>query len=130
MTRASGARQPWIAARRRLGHVSSGSALESPDNGFGIETMTATPRQHVERRRERTVVRHGWPGRDHREVVSDDIGNREREHVSTRRERELAALDRGQMLAHGVQLVDVGPLLHQRTGRALLRLERNLRRRQ
>ncbi len=40
---------------------------------------------------------------------------------------EAAALDRREVLAHRVQLVDVRPLFHQETGAALLRLERNAR---
>ena len=92
--------------------------------------MTAAPRQHVERRGKRAVVGHRRSRGDDREIVADDIGHRQREHVPARRERELAALDRGQMLAHGVQLVDVGPLLHERASGPLLRVERNLRRRQ
>ena len=62
---------------------------------------------------ERGGVGHGRSGGNHRQVVADDVGDGQRQHRATRRGRELTTFDRRQVLAHRVQLVDVGALLHQ-----------------
>ena len=50
-------------------------------------------------------------GRDVRRVVAGDIGDDERQHRRARRGGEAAAVDRGEVLAHGIHLPDGGAAL-------------------
>ena len=89
----------------------------APQHGFGVGE-----RRRVGRRR---------AGGDHRWIVARHVGNDQRHDPGGRRRaRQPAALDRGQMLADAVDLIDVGAAPEQRLVQGLLVVERDPRRRQ
>ena len=80
---------------------------------------------------ERRRIGRGRTGGDHRRVVARHVGNDQR-HDPGRggRARQPAALDRRQMLADAVDLIDVGAAPEQRLVQGLLVVERDPRSRQ
>ena len=111
------------------GTVPAAPRCETIDDRRRIERATAAPVRDLERAGERAVVGTVGPTRS---PTDRRRRRRTRASVSTRaarRGRELAALDRRQMLADGVELVDVCALLHQRPRGVLLVLECECRRR-
>ena len=118
-------RQPRIARRRRLGHLTRGTGLEARDDRFGKHRSAAPPVQNRERLRVGAFVRDGRARGNHREVVANDVRKRQRVGVRRRGRRQKPPLDGGHVLAHGVQLVDVRARLEQPPDRVLLVLERD-----
>ena len=110
---------------RRLRHVAGGAAHETIDDGVGIDRATAASRP-ARRARRRTCCRRRTVGPD---AITDRSSPTTSDTASVSTvpapRRELSALDRRQMLAHGVQLVDVRALLHQRRAVCCFAVERN-----
>ena len=112
--------------------------------GLGVSDLPSSrTRLHRGRRNDAVALQHGLgvgerrrvrrrrTGGDHRRVVARHVGNDQRHDPGRRgRARQPAALDRGQMLADAVDLIDVGAAPEQRLVQGLLVVERDPRRRQ
>src|SRR5262249_33304766 len=92
---------------RRLWQFTSRSALEPRHDGLGVGCGATVPIQQAPRIVERRGIRYSWTGGDHAGIVADDIGDDERAHGSSGAVREPAAFDGRQVLADGVQCVNV-----------------------
>ena len=118
-------REGRVAGLRRLGlavleerlHRGRRDDAVALQHGFGV-----SERRHVGRRR---------TGGDHRRIVTRDVRNDQRHDPGrSRRNRQPAALDRGQMLADTIDLIDVCAAPEQRLVQGLLVVQRNSGRRQ
>ena len=105
-----------VARARRASSAASASPPRSPAAPARSRAITARRErrlaaaalQHGERVGERALVGNRRTRGDDREVVADDVRHRQRQRPAGARRREQPALDRRQVLADGVQLVDVG----------------------
>ena len=113
-----------MARLRRL----RGGAFEMGDNAGGrVDPIAPEDRQRLGRGR---GIGNGRPGGDDRKIVAGNIGDDEADDARRRRrERQPAALDRREMLAHAVHFGDVGAALQQRAVDRALVVERQARRR-
>ena len=90
---------------------------------------SAKPPHDVERVAERACVADRRPGGNHAEIVTDDVRYRERATRAGRARRQPSTFDCRQMLAHGIQRVNVGASAEQDLCRPPFVVERHVVRR-
>ena len=127
ITRLSRAPEDRVAGLGRFRDLAAPRrAPGAPARGAGTLPADAVLVQNLQRAREGGGVRRGGAGADHVEVVADHVGEQQRYHRrGTRQPRQLPALDARDVLAHGVDLVDVRAAGEQQARGLLLLRERD-----
>ena len=118
-------REPRVAGLRRLGHVSAAAGFEPRDDRRRIRVRAAELLNDRERVRERRRVGDRRSGGDRARRVADHVGHRKAVAGAGRVRGEPASLDRGEMLAHGVQRVNIRAGAQQLRRRLALVVERH-----
>ena len=123
--RGSGLREARVAWLGRLRDRAAGALFQARDHGRRICGLSAETAEHVQGVLEPGGVSHRRARRDEAGIVAHDIRDDQRIAGPLRARRQPAAFDGGEMLAHGVERVDVGARAKEPVGRRPLVVERD-----
>ena len=117
--------EPRVAGLRRFGHVAASALGKTRHDGARVCGFLAEPAQNVGRLAKRARVCDCRSRGDHAEIVSDHVRDGKRPARAGRACREPAALDRRQVLPHGVEGVNISAGAKQAVGGRALVVERD-----